>query len=469
MLIRALLLLALLALAPPGGVGPASAETAGARSFKVVKPPAAGARKRITVTVTGAPTARSSPPGRRGGGQAHAWFWNVADSGAEAADPSRLLPLAAAASRLAGSAERARIEAVAGAWKGEIETAAQAAKVSPALLAALVAAESAGNPRAVSHAGAQGLGQLMPATAQRFGVQDSYDPTENLRGAAAYLSFLLSMFEEDALLALAGYNAGENAVVRNGGVPPFDETRDYVPIVLSYFHEARAICLPAPPGPRADCALTAAPRRPPQNSGVGAAASARAPRGDWFWQGVAPGLEAADPARTPALAAAAAERIGAQILRAKAAEVADLWRAEIAAAARGAQLSEALLVALVAAESGGDPEAKGPGGRRGLGLLLPGDAARLGVADLSDPAENIRGAADHLSRLLARFGEDEVLALAGYAAGERAVVEQGGVPEDRETRDYVPVVLGYYHEARALCLAPPEGPRAPCIMAERAN
>ncbi|MFN3262636.1 MAG: lytic transglycosylase domain-containing protein [Pikeienuella sp.] len=469
MVIRALFILALFVLATAGGPGPASAETQGARSFKVVKPPAAGARKRITVTVTGAPSARSSPPGRRGGGQAHGWFWRIAAPGADAADPARLLPLASAASRIAGAAERARIEAVAGAWKSEIEAAARAAKISPALLAALVAAESAGNPRAVSHAGAQGLGQLMPGTAQRFGVADSFDPAANLRGAAAYLSFLLAMFEEDAVLALAGYNAGENAVVRNRGVPPFDETRDYVPIVLSYFHKARALCLPASPGPRADCALTAAPRRPPQNLNGEAPAPARAPRGDWFWQGVAPGLEAADPARTPALAAAASERIGAPLLRAKAAEVADLWRAEIAAAARGAQLSEALLIALVAAESGGDPDAKGPGGRRGLGLLLPEDAARLGVADRLDPAENIRGAADHLSRLLARFGEDEVLALAGYAAGERAVVDEGGVPGDRATRDYVPVVLGYYHEARGLCLAPPEGPRAPCVLAERPN
>ena len=95
----------------------------------------------------------------------------------------------------------------------------------------------------------------MPATARRFGVTDANDPAQNLRGAAEYLSLLLQLFEEDALLALAGYNAGEGAVGRYKGVPPFTETRDYVPIVLGYYHHAKNLCAPPAKGPRAECSL----------------------------------------------------------------------------------------------------------------------------------------------------------------------------------------------------------------------
>ena len=89
-------------------------------------------------------------------------------------------------------------------------------------------AESAFNPTALSHAGAQGLMQLMPATARRFGVTDSYDASQNIRGGVQYLAWLLKRFNGNLTLAAAGYNAGEGAVDRHKGVPPYSETQRYV-------------------------------------------------------------------------------------------------------------------------------------------------------------------------------------------------------------------------------------------------
>jgi len=119
------------------------------------------------------------------------------------------------------SPERARIEAL-------VEQMAPNYGLEPALVLAVIEAESAFNPRARSIKDAQGLMQLIPATAERFGVQDPYDPVQNLRGGMAYLRWLLAYFQGDVRLTLAGYNAGEGAVLRYGGVPPFAETRAYV-------------------------------------------------------------------------------------------------------------------------------------------------------------------------------------------------------------------------------------------------
>ena len=98
----------------------------------------------------------------------------------------------------------------------------------PELVRAVIRQESAYDPFAVSVKGAQGLMQLMPATARRFGVQDVFDPAENVLGGVKYLRFLLDRYEGDTRLALAAYNAGEGAVDRYEGVPPYAETRDYV-------------------------------------------------------------------------------------------------------------------------------------------------------------------------------------------------------------------------------------------------
>jgi soluble lytic murein transglycosylase-like protein len=113
--------------------------------------------------------------------------------------------------------------------------------LSPQLLHAVIRTESAYNHEAVSRAGAEGLMQLMPGTAARYGVKDSFNPVENVRGGAAYLRDLLDMFGQDLKLALAGYNAGENAVIRNGNqIPPYAETQNYVRQVLQYFWTERS-------------------------------------------------------------------------------------------------------------------------------------------------------------------------------------------------------------------------------------
>lgn len=117
-----------------------------------------------------------------------------------------------------------------------IEKAASSAAVEPNLLRAVIVVESGFNSRAVSRRGAVGLMQLMPATASRFGVANPFDPKENVHGGARYLRFLIDRFGQDLRLALAAYNAGEEAVDRNGGrIPPFSETLAYVPRVLKIY------------------------------------------------------------------------------------------------------------------------------------------------------------------------------------------------------------------------------------------
>jgi soluble lytic murein transglycosylase-like protein len=110
------------------------------------------------------------------------------------------------------------------------------------LIAAVAAAESRFNARALSPQGAQGIMQLMPATARRFGVQDVWSVEDNLRGGAAYLRWLLDFFGGDTTLAVAAYNAGEQSVVRAGRrIPSIEETRRYVPLVLAWrAHYARS-------------------------------------------------------------------------------------------------------------------------------------------------------------------------------------------------------------------------------------
>ena len=105
--------------------------------------------------------------------------------------------------------------------------------VDPLLVKAVILAESAGRRWATSPKGAMGLMQLLPATARRFGVPDPFDPAQNVAGGTRYLRWLLDRFGGDVTLALAGYNAGEGAVERHGGVPPYRETRNYVRSVQS--------------------------------------------------------------------------------------------------------------------------------------------------------------------------------------------------------------------------------------------
>lgn len=117
-----------------------------------------------------------------------------------------------------------------------IEAAADRYGLDPALLHAVIRAESSYNPWAVSHKGAAGLMQLMPGTADRFGVRDRFDPEENIEGGARYLSELLDMFQSDVRLAVAAYNSGENTVKKFGNqIPPIPETQEYVFRVLDYY------------------------------------------------------------------------------------------------------------------------------------------------------------------------------------------------------------------------------------------
>jgi soluble lytic murein transglycosylase-like protein len=114
------------------------------------------------------------------------------------------------------------------AYAAEVRAAALEFGVEEAVVRAIIHAESAFRANAVSHAGAQGLMQLIPATASRFGVTDVFDPAQNIRGGVQYLAWLMKRFNNDLTLAAAGYNAGEGAVDRHGGVPPYAETQRYV-------------------------------------------------------------------------------------------------------------------------------------------------------------------------------------------------------------------------------------------------
>ena len=114
------------------------------------------------------------------------------------------------------------------AYRSEISAAAAQFGVEEAIVRAIIHAESAYNPQARSRVGAQGLMQLMPATARRFGVANAFDPGQNIRGGVQYLGWLLKRFNGDLSLAAAGYNAGEGAVDKYKGVPPYAETQRYV-------------------------------------------------------------------------------------------------------------------------------------------------------------------------------------------------------------------------------------------------
>jgi len=121
-----------------------------------------------------------------------------------------------------------------------LRDAAQQNRLDPALVGAVVCAESGGNPAAVSPKGAQGLMQLMPATARRLGVENAFDVKTNLDGGARYLRFLLERYGGDLPRSLAAYNAGENAVDASGGIPPYAETQAYVRRIMESYGQSGA-------------------------------------------------------------------------------------------------------------------------------------------------------------------------------------------------------------------------------------
>jgi soluble lytic murein transglycosylase-like protein len=122
--------------------------------------------------------------------------------------------------------------------QGVVNAAAARNNLDPALVGAVIQAESNWNPYAVSRKGAFGLMQLLPATAERYGVGDVFDPVQNVNGGTRYLRDLLERFHGDLKKSLAAYNAGEQAVQRYGGVPKYPETRAYVRKVTSTYFQS---------------------------------------------------------------------------------------------------------------------------------------------------------------------------------------------------------------------------------------
>jgi soluble lytic murein transglycosylase-like protein len=148
----------------------------------------------------------------------------------------RLLVLSPQDRTASGDRYDMRLLAKASQYDSIIEHAALSAAVASNLLRAVIVVESGFNSHAVSKRGAVGLMQLMPATASRFGVSNPYDVTQNVQAGARYLKFLIDRYGHDIRIALAAYNAGEDAVARNGGqIPPFSETMAYVPRVLKIY------------------------------------------------------------------------------------------------------------------------------------------------------------------------------------------------------------------------------------------
>lgn len=245
-----------------GFAGPAGAEEPAAFrdfTFKRVKVPAAGTRP-VLVQIDPEEQARlmkprvpPSPatPAMAGepGAPVSAWFWDRVPRGGIGA--GGLEPVLAHLSQppALAKAPPPRMQAlqrIADRHGAAILAATIGTDVSPALVLAVIAVESAGREAAVSSAGAEGLMQLMPATAARFGVTDSFDAAENIRGGVRYLHWLMARFDRDPVLVLAAYNAGEGAVDANGGVPPYAETLGYVPKVLAAFAVARGLCATPP-------------------------------------------------------------------------------------------------------------------------------------------------------------------------------------------------------------------------------
>ena len=241
-------------------------------TFKMGKPPKAGSgQKLITVQIEPEPerpaaqaeTPEAAPLPQTPSAAAYAWYWAQVPWELDVPVSERLSKALSGLKKAPGGAavpgpRLQDLQAIAQTQGAAILRETIGTRISPALVLAVIAVESSGRQGAESPKGAQGLMQLMPDTAIRFGVTDSMDAAQNIRGGVAYLDWLMGEFGGDPVLALAGYNAGEGAVRKHGGVPPFAETRDYIPRVLAAFEVARGLCKTRPELITDACALNLA-------------------------------------------------------------------------------------------------------------------------------------------------------------------------------------------------------------------
>ena len=241
----------------PGATGPRIDVQIDAATFLAQSAPRAPGTPRAPSAPEARGTVSRGPAGPGPASDAQAWFWDAVSPGLGAVPGRFTLAAATAARPPAGSGVAApaldALQAIARAHGRDILARTVGTRVSPALVLALIAVESAGRTDALSPKGASGLMQLIPATAERFGVLDARDPGQNIRGGVAYLDWLMAEFGGDPILALAGYNAGEGAVTRHGGVPPYAETRTYVPRVMAAWNVARLMCRTPPELPGDGC------------------------------------------------------------------------------------------------------------------------------------------------------------------------------------------------------------------------
>ena len=189
-------------------------------------------------------------PAEQAPASSYAWYWDTVPSGIQDVDGRFDLAMSTLSQGPGGTTVSAprmqHMQDMAQTYGTDILKATIGTDVSPALVLAVIGIESAGRSDAVSTAGAVGLMQLIPDTAARFGVTDSTDPIANIKGGVAYLDWLLKEFDNDPVMVLAAYNSGEGAVKANDGVPPFAETRDYVPKVLAAWQVAQGLCQSPP-------------------------------------------------------------------------------------------------------------------------------------------------------------------------------------------------------------------------------
>jgi soluble lytic murein transglycosylase-like protein len=241
-------------------------------TFKRVTVPQSGQSRRITVQIDPAAQAaalaalpkvplRQATEEAQGGAAlsalanpastaAYSWYWDLVDPARKMVSGRFERAISALSQGPRGANVAApRLQAMQGlaqSYGTDILKATVGTSVSPALVLAVISVESGGRTNAVSPKGAAGLMQLIPATAARFGVVDSTVPAQNIQGGVAYLDWLMGQFDRDPLMVLAAYNAGEGAVSANDGIPPYAETRDYVPKVLAAWTVAQGLCASPP-------------------------------------------------------------------------------------------------------------------------------------------------------------------------------------------------------------------------------